>query len=79
MKALAGSVKIGIRRARFASAILILPVDLYALKSRDLHRLLARWCARPGVAAAARIGARGRRADHFAGEDFSGRHAFARR
>jgi CTP:molybdopterin cytidylyltransferase MocA len=56
---LASSVRIGIRRSRFAAAILILPVDLYALNSRDLRRLLARWHASPGVCAAARIGARG--------------------
>jgi molybdenum cofactor cytidylyltransferase len=56
---LASSVRIGIRRARFAGAILILPVDLYALDSRDLRRLLARWSAMPGRSAAARIGESG--------------------
>jgi molybdenum cofactor cytidylyltransferase len=56
---LATSVRIGIRRARFAAAILILPVDLYALESRDLVRLLARWSATPGRSAATRIGAHG--------------------
>jgi molybdenum cofactor cytidylyltransferase len=56
---LATSVRIGIRRARFAGAILILPVDLYALESRDLVRLLARWSAMPGRSAATQIGAHG--------------------
>jgi molybdenum cofactor cytidylyltransferase len=56
---LAGSVRIGIQRARFAGAILILPVDLYALNIRDLRRLLARWRSMPGLCAAARIGTRG--------------------
>jgi CTP:molybdopterin cytidylyltransferase MocA len=38
---------------------LILPVDLYALNTRDLRRLLSRWRSMPGLSAAAKIGARG--------------------
>lgn len=56
---LAGSVRLGIRQARYASAILIVPVDMYALSVRDLARLLARWLSHPGQAAAAKIGAHG--------------------
>lgn len=56
---LASSVRIGIQRARFAGAIMILPVDLYALNTHDLRRLLARRRSMPGLCAAARIGTRG--------------------
>jgi molybdenum cofactor cytidylyltransferase len=53
---LASSVRLGVRRGRFASAILIVPVDLAELTSSDLARLLNCWRARPARLAAARIG-----------------------
>jgi molybdenum cofactor cytidylyltransferase len=56
---LASSVRLGVRRARFAAAVLILPVDLAGLQQRELGLLIARWRARPRRVAARRIGARG--------------------
>jgi molybdenum cofactor cytidylyltransferase len=58
-KGLASSVRLGVRRARFASGILVVPVDLPELTSSDLTRLLSRWRASPARLAAARIGSRG--------------------
>jgi molybdenum cofactor cytidylyltransferase len=40
---LSSSVRRGIALARWSSALLILPVDLAALNTRDLARLIARW------------------------------------
>jgi molybdenum cofactor cytidylyltransferase len=42
---LSSSVRIGVERARYSSALLLLPVDLAVLQSRDLKRLIARWRA----------------------------------
>ncbi|MGA2777119.1 MAG: nucleotidyltransferase family protein [Steroidobacteraceae bacterium] len=56
---LSSSVRVGLRRARFCAAALIVPVDLVALRARDLRRLIARWRAAPRRVVANRIGARG--------------------
>jgi molybdenum cofactor cytidylyltransferase len=42
---LSSSVRRGITQARYSSAVLLLPVDLAALRRRDLARLIARWRA----------------------------------
>jgi molybdenum cofactor cytidylyltransferase len=49
---LSSSVRRGITKARYAPAVLLLPVDLVTLQPRDLGRLLSRWrCARRCVIA----------------------------
>jgi molybdenum cofactor cytidylyltransferase len=40
---LAGSVRLGVIRARWSAAILLLPADLVDLEERDITRLIARW------------------------------------
>jgi CTP:molybdopterin cytidylyltransferase MocA len=40
---LASSVRLGLNRARHSAGILLLPVDLVDLESRDIARLIARW------------------------------------
>jgi molybdenum cofactor cytidylyltransferase len=40
---LASSVRVGLDRARYSAGILLLPVDLVDLESRDIARLIARW------------------------------------
>ncbi|MEP6546463.1 MAG: nucleotidyltransferase family protein [Gammaproteobacteria bacterium] len=42
---LSSSVRLGIERARYSTAVLLLPVDLVALKLRDVRRLISRWRA----------------------------------
>jgi molybdenum cofactor cytidylyltransferase len=44
---LSSSVRRGIAAARYASAVLLLPVDLIHLKSLDLFRLVRRWQSAP--------------------------------
>lgn len=44
---LSSSVRRGIAASRYASAVLLLPVDLIQLKSRDLFRLVRRWQSSP--------------------------------
>lgn len=44
---LSSSVRLGIHRARYATAVLLLPVDLVALRKRDVARLIAHWRATP--------------------------------
>jgi molybdenum cofactor cytidylyltransferase len=56
---LSSSVRAGIARARHSAAILILPVDMAALRRRDLERLVARWRGARRRLAARRIGAPG--------------------
>jgi molybdenum cofactor cytidylyltransferase len=56
---LSSSVRAGIARARNSAAVLILPVDMAALRRRDLERLIARWHAARRRVAARRIGAPG--------------------
>ena len=40
---LSSSVRCGLRRARHAAAVLLLPVDLVDLDGREVARLIARW------------------------------------
>jgi len=54
---LASSVRQGIRQARYAPAVLLLPVDLAVLQARDLARLVSRWRATPRRVIARHIGA----------------------
>jgi len=60
---LASSVRQGIRQARYSSAVLLLPVDLAALRSHDVARLVSRWRATPRRVIARRIESR-RQAPH---------------
>jgi len=53
---LSSSVRSGIAAARYAPAVLLLPVDLGNLKSRELVRLVRRWRAVPRSVIARRIG-----------------------
>jgi molybdenum cofactor cytidylyltransferase len=52
---LSSSVRCGLRHCRYASAALILPVDLPHLKSRELKGLLSRWRADRGRVFATRM------------------------
>ncbi len=52
---LSSSVRRGIAAARYASAILLLPVDLIHLTRRDLFRLAQRWRSAPRRLIARRI------------------------
>jgi molybdenum cofactor cytidylyltransferase len=52
---LSSSVRCGIARARFSSAVLLLPVDLALLKSRDASRLISHWRAARRCVIARRI------------------------
>lgn len=53
---LSSSVRLAIAHAGPASALLIVPVDLPALRARELARLVARWRAAPRQLVARRIG-----------------------
>jgi molybdenum cofactor cytidylyltransferase len=53
---LSSTVRRGIAAARYAPAVLLLPVDLGNLKSRELKRLIRRWRAVPRAVIARRIG-----------------------
>jgi molybdenum cofactor cytidylyltransferase len=53
---LSSSVRRGIAEARYAPAVLLLPVDLGRLKGRELARLIRRWRAAPRSVIARRIG-----------------------
>lgn len=44
---LSSSVRLGIAKARFAPALLLLPADLPNIKSSELRRLVRRWQASP--------------------------------
>jgi molybdenum cofactor cytidylyltransferase len=46
-RGLSTSVRIALRSCRAASAVLLLPVDLVELTSRDLDRLIRRWRSAP--------------------------------
>jgi molybdenum cofactor cytidylyltransferase len=56
---LSSSVRGGLARSRFSSAVLLLPVDLAALQPRDHNRLISRWQASRRRVVARRIGRRG--------------------
>jgi molybdenum cofactor cytidylyltransferase len=53
---LSSSVRRGIAAARYSPAVLLMPVDLANLKSRELARLVRRWRATPRRVIARRIG-----------------------
>jgi len=56
---LSSSVRLGIARARYSPAVLLMPVDLANLKARELARLVGRWRAAPRCVIARRIGRSG--------------------
>lgn len=56
---LSSSVRLGLARARFGAAVLFVPVDLAALKRREIARLIAVWRASRRRVAARRIGSYG--------------------
>ena len=53
---LSSSVRRGLRQARYEAAVLLVPVDLPYLESRDIARLIARWRGARRRVAARRIG-----------------------
>jgi molybdenum cofactor cytidylyltransferase len=53
---LSSSVRLGVARAHYSPALLLLPVDLIELQSRDLARLISRWRAARRCLIARRIG-----------------------
>jgi|SRR5450631_428017 len=53
---LSSSVRRGIAAGRYSPAVLLMPVDLANLKSRELARLVRRWRAAPRCVIARRIG-----------------------
>jgi molybdenum cofactor cytidylyltransferase len=55
---LSSSVRLGVRHARFSSALLILPVDLANLQARELERLMHRWRSAPRRVVARRLAGR---------------------
>jgi len=59
---LSASVKCGLRRARYAAAVLLLPVDLPWLNRREVERLIARWRPARRTVVARRVHSRGRAA-----------------
>jgi molybdenum cofactor cytidylyltransferase len=52
---LSSSVRRGLRKARFSAAALLLPVDLAALRRRDMLRLISRWRGRRRCVIARRL------------------------
>jgi molybdenum cofactor cytidylyltransferase len=56
---LSSSVRRGLARARYSPAVLLLPVDLAALRRREVCRLMARWQATRRRVIARRIGPNG--------------------
>jgi molybdenum cofactor cytidylyltransferase len=56
---LSSSVRLGIATARHSPAVLLMPVDLANLKTRELARLVRRWRAAPRRVIARRIGRSG--------------------
>jgi molybdenum cofactor cytidylyltransferase len=57
-RGLSASVICGLRRARYSSAVLILPVDLAWLERREIERLVARWRGSRRTVVARRVGRR---------------------
>ena len=53
---LSSSVRRGLRHARYAAAVLLLPMDFPSLERRDIARLIARWRGARRQVAARRIG-----------------------
>lgn len=54
---LSSSVQLGLRRARWTAAVLLVPVDLVELTRSDLRRLITRWRAMRRHLVARRLGA----------------------
>jgi molybdenum cofactor cytidylyltransferase len=54
---LSSSVRCGIAHVRYASAVLLVPVDLARLRPRDIARLVQRWRGARRRVAVARLGA----------------------
>jgi molybdenum cofactor cytidylyltransferase len=54
-RGLSSSVRRGIAAARYAPAVLLMPVDLVNVKSRELARLVKRWHGAPRCVIARRI------------------------
>jgi molybdenum cofactor cytidylyltransferase len=54
---LSSSVRRGLRHARYAAAVLLVPMDLPSLERRDVARLIMRWRGARRRVAARRIGA----------------------
>ena len=54
-RGLSSSVRRGITAARYASGVLLIPVDLVNLKTRELARLVKRWRGAPRCVVARRI------------------------
>src|SRR5580658_6709797 len=54
---LSSSVRLAIKRSRYSSGVLLLPVDLVELRTADLARLIARWRRSRRRVAARQIGA----------------------
>ena len=57
-RGLSSSVRCGLKHSGYCSAILLLPVDLAALKLRDLKGLVSRWRGAPGRVFATRLAGR---------------------
>jgi molybdenum cofactor cytidylyltransferase len=57
---LSSSVRLGIAQARYSPALLLLPVDLAMLQSRDVGRLISRWRSVRRCVIARRIEPQGR-------------------
>lgn len=53
---LSSSVRRGLRHARYAAAVLLVPMDLSSLERRDIARLITRWRGARRRVAARRIG-----------------------
>jgi molybdenum cofactor cytidylyltransferase len=53
---MSSSVRCGMARVRFASAVLVVPVDLSKLRRRDIERLVHRWRGARRRVAVARLG-----------------------
>jgi molybdenum cofactor cytidylyltransferase len=53
---LSSSVRRGLAEVRYSPAVLLLPVDLAALRQRDLARLISRWRATPRCVIATLVG-----------------------
>jgi molybdenum cofactor cytidylyltransferase len=58
-RGLSSSVRLGIKHARFSSALLLIPVDLAQLDHRDVARIMARWRGARRHVVARRIGTTG--------------------
>lgn len=58
-RGLSSSVRCGLKHSGYCSAVLLMPVDLAALKLRELKGLVSRWRGAPGRLFATRTGEHG--------------------